>query len=315
LVKLQAYLAVLLLVAVVAAACASGTVDSPDATVATEQAPAVRPDRTPLIYGPKSPDGLQAILGTADLGLGENRFGVVLTSPTGFVTEPFASVASTYYGEEGSEGQPRQTVDAEYQPWPYGNRGMYIARLTFDRAGSWGVDIEVRGADGPARRAQIFFDVRRSPLAPAVGAAALRSRSKTLADVASVADLTTGSVQDEDLYKITIAEAVESGRPTVVVFASPAFCTNAVCGPQVEVLRALKSAHGAEANFIHVDFYDNPQEIQGDLTKARLSPIVVEWRLPSIEWTVVIDGDGTIVERFEAFATYDEVDRALKPLL
>ncbi len=33
-----------------------------------------RPDRKPLVYGPRSTSGLQAILGTGDLGIGNNRF-------------------------------------------------------------------------------------------------------------------------------------------------------------------------------------------------------------------------------------------------
>ena len=307
-----------LLTVALAVACSPGSTVGEDATAAAQvpsTEPTVRPDHTPLIYGPRSPDGLQAILGTADLGVGDSRFGFVLTSPEGFVTEPLVRVTSRYFAGEGSDGRTRQTVDAVYQPWPYGNRGLYATQLRFDRAGLWGVDIEIEGADGVGDVAQLLFDVEESPSAPAVGAAAVKSASKTQADVESLSELTTGSLQDTDLYQATIAQAVESGRPTVLVFASPAFCTNAVCGPQVEVLQELKNTHGRKANFVHVDFYDNPQEIQGDLSKARLSPTVVEWRLPSIEWTFVIDAGGTIVARFEAFATYDEVDQALRPLL
>ena len=58
--------------------------------------------------------------------------------------------------------------------------------------------------------------------------------------MASLKELATGGLQDADLYQATIADAVQNGLPTVIVFASPAFCTNAVCGPQVEVLQQLK---------------------------------------------------------------------------
>ena len=97
--------------------------------------------------------------------------------------------------------------------------------------------------------------------------------------------------------------------------ASPAFCTNAVCGPQVEVLKELKDKYRAQANFIHVDFYDNPEEIQGDLNRARTSPAVEEWRLPSTEWSFVIDDRGVISSRFESFATLEELERALRDVL
>ena len=97
--------------------------------------------------------------------------------------------------------------------------------------------------------------------------------------------------------------------------ASPAFCTNAVCGPQVQVLQELKDRYMGKANFIHVDFYDNPEEIQGDLSRARPSPTVVEWSLPSTEWSFVIDKQGTVSARFESFATLDELEQALLQVL
>ena len=47
-----------------------------------------RPDKIPLYYGPKSETGYQAILATSDLSLGDNRFGFVITTPSGFLTLP-----------------------------------------------------------------------------------------------------------------------------------------------------------------------------------------------------------------------------------
>ena len=81
------------------------------------------------------------------------------------------------------------------------------------------------------------------------------------------------------------------------------------------MLKELKDLYKGDANFVHVDFYDNPHEIQGDLDRARISPAVTEWSLPSIEWTFVIDGSGTVTARFEGFATLSEVEAELKRLL
>jgi hypothetical protein len=97
--------------------------------------------------------------------------------------------------------------------------------------------------------------------------------------------------------------------------ASPAFCTNAVCGPQVDVLSELKDNYKGKAHFIHVDFFDNPAEIQGDLIRARVSPTVLEWNLPSAEWSFVVNADGTIHRRFEGFAPIDELEDALLEVL
>ena len=131
----------------------------------------------------------------------------------------------------------------------------------------------------------------------------------------SLAELTTGSLQDPDLYQISIADAVVSGKPTVIVMASPAFCTNAVCGPQVEVLQRLKDAYKGRAHFIHVDIYGNPEEIQGDLSRAVISKTVIEWNLPSTEWSFVIGSSGTVHERFESFTGFEELEASLKEVL
>ena len=274
-----------------------------------------RPDEIVLIKGPLSPDGLQAIFGTPDLGLGEHRVGVVLQSQQRLERTPAATVVSRFFPEGDSEGQVRETALAVFRPWPYGTRGLYTTRLTFDRPGRWRIDITTLDQSGPGRTAQLSFEVDETTSAPDVGSPAVLSLNKTIDDVERMSQLTTGSLHDSDLYQLTIAAAVENGLPTVVVMASPAFCTNAVCGPQVEVLQELKDKYKGQANFIHVDFYDNPEEIQGDLDRARLSPTVLEWRLPSAEWSFVIDRNRNIAARFESFATFEELEQALQRVL
>ena len=299
----------------VAPTSAPAAAQAPTAQPEPAPEPTVRPDMEKLNYGPRSAEGLQAILGTGDLGVGTNRFGFVMTSSTGFVTEPTTKLTTRFVPDRGDESDVVQRATAYFQPWPYGNRGMYAGELEFDRAGTWRVEIEVVAQDGFPAIANLIVDVGESTSAPDVGDPAIRSVTRTLEDVGSLAELSTGSQQDEDLYRTTLAAAIDSGMPTVVVFASPAFCTNAVCGPQVEVLKELKDLYKGEANFVHVDFYDNPHEIQGDLDRARISTAVTEWSLPSIEWTFVIDGSGTVTARFEGFATLSEVEAALKRLL
>lgn len=295
-------------------ACSNGS--QPSTTAAPETTESVtglsdRPDFVPLITGPESPDGLQAILGTGDLAVGVNRLGFVLTTPKGFVIDPVVTVSTIYYAN-GDEGKIKQdNLQARLRLWPSGTRGLYVTQVNFDRPGKWGINIRTDRPGGSVLQAELFFQVADRASAPSVGALAPKSINKTLHDVDSIADLTTGSLHDPELYQITIAQAVSSGNPTVVVFASPAFCSNAVCGPQTEVLQKLKDKYRERANFIHVDFYDNPQEIQGDLDRARLSPLVKEWRLPSIEWTFVVDREGVITGRFEGFATFAEVEAIL----
>ncbi len=268
-----------------------------------------RPDRVPLVQGEQSSDGLRAILATADLGVGKNRVGFLVTSERGIVSGPPVRVSSRF------DGDVAQATAATYHAWPYGERGLYTAELDFDRAGEWTLEIAVEETDGSTKRTELPFEVLDKAFAPSVGSKAIRSESKTVRDVESLDQLVTGSVQDPDFYQSTIAEAVTNGRPTVVVFASPAFCINQVCGPQIEVLQKLKDQYESQANFVHVDLYDNPDQIQGDPDAARINPTVREWQLIGIEWSFVIDDDGTIASAFEAFVTLDELEAALVQVL
>lgn len=297
-------------------ACSSTLVSKPS-KITTQTAEMTRwiPGEVSPIKGPKSVNGYQIILGTPDLGVGSNRMGFVLTSPQGFVKENSVDLVLLHMSGDLTRSEIKQTVIAEYHPWPYGSRGLYVTELDFDTAGIWRMDVMLEIEDGAVETIHVVFDVRHDPFAPEVGDKAPFTETKTVSDVARLSQLTTGSLQDPDLYGISLAEAVKNGLPTIVVFASPAFCINEVCGPQIEVLQQLKDKYLGQANFVHVDFYDNPDEIQGNLANAVISPAVVEWHLPSIEWTFVIDHEGIITGRFEAFTRLEEIEEALLRLL
>ena len=296
-----------------AAACSGGEA-TPVATENQGDKAAVselpRPDEHQLIKGPANANGYQAILGTDDLSPGRHRVGFVLTSPLGVVKEPAVSV-TLYAGDTGAG----EAYEASYQPWPIGSRGLHATYVNFAAAGSHRLEISVPLDGGGTEVVELAFDVPAATSAPAVGTKAVRSVTKTLADVDGPTELTTGSFYDEDLYRVTLADAIAVEKPVVVVFASPAFCINAVCGPQVDVLSELQEAYAGMASFVHVDLYENPEQIQGDLSNATIAVAVREWNLPSNDWTFVIDADGVITARFEAFATFAEIEQELAKLL
>jgi hypothetical protein len=257
--------------------------------------------------------GLRTILGTPDLAIGRQRVGFVLSDDDGLIRLPVTSVASFRYpnGEDGAREGPVQEGRARFFEFPYGVRGIYVIELDFDRAGQWGLEVTVPRPDGSVTLLAFTFPVAERALTPTVGDPAPRSDSRTLRDVTSINELTTGSEPNPALYEQSIAEAVAAGRPLVVVFASPAFCTNALCGPQVEVLGELQARYGDRASFIHVDLYENPHEIQGDLARGVRTPILEEWGIETDEWTFIVDERGNVAARFEAFVTRAELEDAL----
>ena len=258
---------------------------------------------------------LDVILATPDLAPGTRRFAVVLTDDSGIVALPVVQFSSYRYPDglesrDSREG-PIDTQTGRFYPFPFGSRGLHAAQLTFDAEGDWGVEAKIPRPDGEIEFVEVLFHVAEKTQSVDVGETPPRVANRTLADVEDISDLTTGSSRYPDLYQLSVPDAIDSGKPTVVVFASPAFCTNAVCGPQVEVLANLSDAYAGKANFIHVDLYENPQEIQGDLSMGVPSPLLEEWGLVSQEWSFVMDVEGVVVGRFENFAPEPELESAL----
>ena len=261
-------------------------------------------------------DELNVILATTVLETGSQRVAFLLTTQTGLVKDSSVTFTPVHL----PDNTPGEAVTTRFNEWPYGTRGTFAAEVDFDRPGSWRLDIVAEGADATGWAVQEFEVTESSPI-PALGATSPLSENKTLAAFGDLTLITTDYSPDEELYQVTVREAVESPLPAVVVFASPAFCTTATCGPQVDAVSELRAKYEGQAHFIHVEIYDNPDEIQGDLTRARIAPTVDEWGLTQLphwfneSWTFVLDPEGRVQARFEGFATVTELEESLEATL
>ena len=313
------------LAAVAAIACSSdGDAAQPDAILS---APA--PTATPLVIEearsllesieqyPSFNDeesGFGVILGTPDLGVGQNRVAFVMTdSDFGIVKFPFSRV-ETFFLPDGPGGEregPIETVNAQFFDYPLRVRGIYVADLSLDRAGTWEIFVTIPDNDGNRVGIRFPFDVAEATISVGLGDHVPPTANRTAIDVGSLFELTTSSKPDPLLYDRSIDSLVQEGRPFVVTFASPAFCTNALCGPQVEVLSSLNERQSDIAEFVHIDLYENPDEIKGDLSRAARTPILKEWGVTTDEWTFLVDGAGRVVAKFEAFVPEEELEAAV----
>ena len=152
------------------------------------------------------------------------------------------------------------------------------------------------------------FAVAPDSLAVEIGQPAPLSRSKTPAD-GPIDAITSDPAPDPRLYEMTVAEAVGSGRPTVIVFATPAFCTSRTCGPVLDTAKTLIDDYPG-ANWVHVEVYDNLDAP----TVEQLVPVeaALEWRLPSEPWVYVVDSAGMVTDRFEGTVDRAELEEALE---
>ena len=273
----------------------------------------------PAQDAPASDQTLEAILATTVLRVGPQRVAFLLTQPNELVTVPEATV--TLVREDGGSTRIGAPTQARFYLWPYGVRGSYSTELDFSEAGTWRLDISIPKEGGGTERTQLLLDVAEQTGVVEIGALPPFSASKTLASADRLEELTSASEPDPELYELSIPQALRSGNPTVVVFSTPAFCTSPTCGPQVDVLSELKEAHRDEANFIHVETYDNPADIQGDLSLAEYTPLVHDWGLSTVphwtneSWAFVLGRDGRVASRFEAFVSREELEEALMAAL
>ncbi len=267
-----------------------------------------------------------AIMVSSDLAQGSNRlvFGLVDRDNVP-VSAAEAQVRPLYTPPGAAEAVSRPTVAARFLPWPPegSNRGVFVADLEFDQAGEatranpglWELQVTATTPAGTEIEATTAVRVAAAPSTPAIGAPAPASVTPTAGPATDLSTITSAPEPDAELYRLSVHQALESGKPLVVLFSTPAFCVSATCGPQLEILGRLQDKYQDQANFIHVEVFADPHLIQGDRFSAQRVPAVEEWGLPTEPWTFVVDKAGRVSAKFEQFTPEGEIEAALKDTL
>jgi hypothetical protein len=277
---------------------------------------------------PNEGDGLQPLITTSELVVGENRFAFGLLK-AGKLLEG-ADVKLRLYDIDGGEAKLTAELKVPYQAVKNvkqersvhrhadgtehihgddsGVRGLYVAQLSFTRAGDWGVELLVSQAGGEFEPVRLAVTVAEVATTPSVGAAAPRSRNLIARDVKNLRQIDTSLRPDPRLHQVRIADAIAQGKPQLIVFATPQFCTTRMCGPVVDIVRTLLPTYGKRVAFTH-------QEIWQDFADKKVFPTVEEWRLFTEPWVFVVDGQGIIRAKFEGLVTAPELEIALQQIL
>jgi hypothetical protein len=277
---------------------------------------------------PDAGDGLQLLITTAELVVGENRFAFGLLK-AGKLLEG-ADVKLRLYDIDGGEAKLAAELRVPYQAVKnvkqersvhrhadgtehvHGDdslvQGLYVAQLSFARAGDWGVELLVSQAGGAFEPIRLAVTVAEAAATPAVGSPAPRSRNLIARDVKNLRQIDTSLRPDPRLHQVRIADAIAQGKPQLIVFATPQFCTTRMCGPVVDIVRTLLPTYGKRVAFIH-------QEIWQDFADKKVFPTVEEWRLFTEPWIFVVDGQGIIRGKFEGLVTARELESALQQIL
>lgn len=249
-----------------------------------------------------------------DLGVGPNRIPLtILRFDQSQVLDRASDLSLTYGLLNGDSARTAEEVT--WRAWPFSG-GAYTFLAEFDAAGTWEIAVTLDDPDGEVS-GTAAIQVREEPLAPGVGDPAPRTPTKTASSIDEVREISSDPDPRPEFYRVSLDEAIGSGRPVVVTFSTPAFCQTQACGPQLDTLSELQAEYADRSYFVHVEIWDNPRVMleEGELGLGVLSPVVGDWDLPTEPWTFLIDGEGNVFARFEAFATRGELAGAMEAML
>ena len=191
---------------------------------------------------------------------------------------------------------------------------IYVINVDFDVVGWWGieVDVEIDGVRHEGVRLSNRWVSERSS-EPGIGEEVPPSVQRTMRDVSDVTEIDSSSPPNPWLHKLTVAEALETGKPVVVAFVTPAFCETRFCGPVMEeVILPAVAEFGEVVEFIHIEPFDLAEMRAGRRVSV---PTVEEWNLLSEPFVFVLNPDGTVAAKFEGIIEAEEITDALKAVL
>ena len=258
-----------------------------------------------------------AVVVNTDLAVGRERIAFGVVRRDGPPLEAESATVRTYYLPPDSDArEERESLTAEYEPWPFLG-GVFVIHPNLETAGHWELETVFTSRDGLEVSAKSAFLVRETSATPAIGAAAPSSVTARTLDVPDLSHITTDPDPDPGLYALSLHEALAEGKPLAVLFATPAYCVTATCGPLVEDLSRLREQFGEQANFVHVEVYRDPHLIQagGRPGKDDVVDAVKEWGLPTEPWTFVIDSNGVVHAKFESYVSPETIGASLRELI
>lgn len=190
--------------------------------------------------------------------------------------------------------------------------GIYVLDdVQFDKPGIWGIRAEITSRDGSSTTlSDTNVLVVESSSTPSIGSLAPRTQHRRNTDVVDLSELSSSINPNPDVYKTTIAEALDMGRPFVTIFSTPGFCQSRLCGPILEMSIDMISAYGDHIDFIHLEPYDL-RALRTDGVFV-MSDTALEWGLRSEPFVFVIDAKGRVSSKFEGLFSKDELVRALE---
>lgn len=178
-----------------------------------------------------------------------------------------------------------------------GPLGVYVTRIDVPDPGR--VLVAVRDGEDVGEVAVNVVAPEDSAL-PVPGDTALAVATPTVDAPMELEELCTLTPEDCGMHDVSLDEAIAAGRPVMLLFATPAYCQTAVCGPAVANLDEVRAdGDWGDVAFVHVEIFSDAGQT--------LTGAVQEWDLPTEPWLFTIARDGTIVDRLDGVLVGSEM--------
>lgn len=300
------------------AACSGGSDDPTPTNVLTP----IPGDRFPIILN-------------TDVVVGENRFvmGLLNSDDNSQVLGAkmhlrFFTLANDNSGTFRFETDPQVVQitknyththpDGVVESHPAGDTGAYVAHVTFDTAGQWGVEMSGTTKEGDALDpVRLSFPVLATDPGVGIGTPIPPSNQTVLRNVADIRDIDSSVNPIPEQHEMTVAEAVASGKPTVIAFATPAYCVSQVCGPTKDIFDTLYNEYKDQANFIHIEPYDVKRMAAGQCPNLGDCTVgaTADFKLNTEPWVFVADAQGILRAKFDGIVSEDELRAEIQAVL
>ncbi|TAK02432.1 MAG: SCO family protein [Chloroflexota bacterium] len=242
---------------------------------------------------------------------------LALSGPAGRLADLEAKVSVQVTSSDG-RGQGPPVAAIAVRP-PGVEAVSYVAIVDLPSPGAWGLTVTAAtgGSSLTGRTSVAALDPgATTPL----GAPAPDVHTPTLEDVGGVAlRVTTDPLPDLRLSRTSTTDALAAGEPFVLVVDSSRFKVTPACGKAL-VLAKFFLNRWPDVPFIHLEpyAYDVVTEepvIQGSLA----TPVLVAaaeawgtgaapWGAGSMPWVFIVDGDGTVVAKYQGVVGSNDVD-------
>lgn len=296
--------AILVVIGTILAACSASS------------SPSTAPSAVASAPGPSGSAPFLPVPVSSEFGVGRNRvvFGILDPSGTQSAAVPNRTLSIGYHGPNGETIAPTPMTFI----WALENvKGVYVGQADFKSAGSWIADFTSSAPGSPAATVSFSFDVKDRTTVLGPGDPAPSVATPTLATVGGdVSRVSTDPSPLKRFYETSEADALAAHKPFVLIFATPKFCQQAVCGPTLDKLKPVAAAH-PEMTFINVEPYELQYQdgsLQPVLTDNQLTPVqaTLAFKLLSEPYLFVVGADGKIASSFELVFSPDEIESAIK---